>query len=31
MMKIIDMTKHNNKNHYNGSNPKKYKKELTKF
>ena len=24
MMKIIDMTKHNNKNHYNGLNPKKY-------
>ena len=23
-MKIIDMTKHNNKNHYNGLNPKKY-------
>lgn len=24
MMKIIDMTKHNNKNHYTGLNPKKY-------
>ena len=24
MMKIIDMTNHNNKNHYNGLNPKKY-------
>ena len=24
MMKIIDMTKHNNRNHYNGLNPKKY-------
>lgn len=24
MIKIIDMTKHNNKNHYNGLNPKKY-------
>lgn len=24
MMKIIDMTKHNNKKHYNGLNPKKY-------
>ena len=24
MMKIIDMTKHNNKNHYNGLNSKKY-------